>query len=107
MIGRFMQADVYQGDGLNLYAYCANNPVMYYDPSGYARDYPLGFDNLGQFNQAMSELSIALNNSGLEFNSIQVRGSAATGYSDYKTIPGTNAPNPFDYGGKKVILMLP
>ncbi len=30
-----MQEDVYQGDGLNLYAYCDNNPVMYYDPSGY------------------------------------------------------------------------
>ena len=36
-IGRFMQEDVYRGDGLNLYAYCANNPVMYYDPSGYVR----------------------------------------------------------------------
>ena len=34
-IGRFMQEDVYRGDGLNLYAYCANNPVMYFDPSGY------------------------------------------------------------------------
>ena len=34
--GRFMQEDVYQGDGLNLYAYCGNNPVMYDDPSGYA-----------------------------------------------------------------------
>ena len=33
--GRFMQEDVYQGDGLNLYAYCGNNPVVYYDPSGY------------------------------------------------------------------------
>ena len=33
--GRFMQEDVYQGDGLNLYAYCHNNPVVYYDPSGY------------------------------------------------------------------------
>ena len=30
-----MQEDVYQGDGLNLYAYCGNNPVVYYDPSGY------------------------------------------------------------------------
>ena len=33
--GRFMQEDVYQGDGLNLYAYCGNNPVVYDDPSGY------------------------------------------------------------------------
>ncbi len=35
VLGRFMQEDVYQGDGLNLYAYCGNNPVVYYDPSGY------------------------------------------------------------------------
>ena len=35
IVGRFMQEDVYQGDGLNLYAYCRNNPVIYYDPSGY------------------------------------------------------------------------
>ena len=35
VLGRFMQEDVYQGDGLNLYAYCVNNPMMYYDPSGY------------------------------------------------------------------------
>ena len=34
--GRFLQEDVYQGDGLNLYAYCGNNPVRYYDPSGYS-----------------------------------------------------------------------
>ena len=36
VLGRFLQEDVYQGDGLNLYAYCDNNPVMYSDPSGYA-----------------------------------------------------------------------
>ncbi|WP_099190500.1 RHS repeat-associated core domain-containing protein [Tepidibacter mesophilus] len=35
IIGRFTQEDVYRGDGLNLYAYCSNNPVVYYDPSGY------------------------------------------------------------------------
>lgn len=34
-IGRFIQEDTYRGGGLNLYAYCANNPVMYYYPSGY------------------------------------------------------------------------
>ncbi|MBB5198179.1 RHS repeat-associated core domain-containing protein, partial [Anaerocolumna cellulosilytica] len=34
-VARFTQEDVYRGDGLNLYAYCANNPVMYEDPSGY------------------------------------------------------------------------
>ena len=38
VVGRFMQEDVYRGDGLNLYAYCGNNPVVYYDPSGYNGD---------------------------------------------------------------------
>ena len=35
VVGRFLQEDVYEGDGLNLYAYCGNNPVRYYDPGGY------------------------------------------------------------------------
>ncbi|SFA79965.1 RHS repeat-associated core domain-containing protein [Clostridium frigidicarnis] len=35
VIGRFTQEDTYRGDGLNLYAYCGNNPICYYDPSGY------------------------------------------------------------------------
>ena len=34
-LSRFMQEDICQGDGLNLYTYCGNNPVIYYDPSGY------------------------------------------------------------------------
>ena len=37
LVGRFTQEDVYRGDGLNLYAYCGSNPVMYVDPSGYSR----------------------------------------------------------------------
>ena len=40
MIGRFTQEDEYRGDGLNLYAYCGNNPVGYYDLSGYAGKNP-------------------------------------------------------------------
>ncbi len=39
VFGRFIQEDVYQGDGLNLYAYCKSNPVIYYDPSGYDSGY--------------------------------------------------------------------
>ena len=35
VIGRFTQEDTYRGDGLNLYAYCQNNPVYYVDPSGH------------------------------------------------------------------------
>ena len=35
VIARFTQEDTYRGDGLNLYAYCANNPVYYVDPTGH------------------------------------------------------------------------
>ena len=38
VIGRFIQEDTYYGDGLNLYAYCCNNPVMYYDPTGHEHE---------------------------------------------------------------------
>ena len=37
-IGRFTQEDVIYNDGLNLYAYCNSNPVMYSDPSGFAKE---------------------------------------------------------------------
>jgi hypothetical protein len=35
-IGRFLQPDPvdFNGDPTNLYRYCGNNPVIYYDPSG-------------------------------------------------------------------------
>ena len=35
VIARFLSEDRYYGDGLNLYAYCHNNPVGYVDPSGH------------------------------------------------------------------------
>lgn len=37
-LGRFTQEDVIYNDGLNLYAYCGSNPVMYCDPSGFAKN---------------------------------------------------------------------
>ena len=35
VIARFTQEDTYRGDGLNLYAYCANRPTHYIDPTGH------------------------------------------------------------------------
>ena len=35
VIASFLSEDTYYGDGLNLYAYCHNNPVGYVDPSGH------------------------------------------------------------------------
>ena len=35
VIARFTQEDTYYGAGLNLYAYCANKPIGYEDPSGH------------------------------------------------------------------------
>ena len=48
IVGRFLQEDMYEGDGLNLYAYCRNNPVMYYDPSGYTSTGTGGYE-IGAF----------------------------------------------------------
>ena len=38
VMARFTQEDTYRGNGLNLYAYCRNNPVYYVDPSGHICD---------------------------------------------------------------------
>ena len=42
-IGRFITEDSYRGKNsdplsLNLYTYCGNNPIMYFDPSGHLSD---------------------------------------------------------------------
>ena len=44
-IGRFTQEDVIYNEGLNLYAYCSSNPVMYVDSSGYACEPKEGAEN--------------------------------------------------------------
>ena len=55
VIGRFTQEDTYRGDGLNLYAYCRNNPVYYADPSGHYRNCVKdAYDRIRQENPGMS-----------------------------------------------------
>ncbi len=58
---RFINADGLIGEtgdilGHNMYAYCRNNPVMYYDPSGYF------FEEIGDwFNDRLDDLTDWLN----------------------------------------------
>jgi len=47
-IGRFTQEDIVYIDGLNLYAYCTNNPVIYDDPEGFGKPPVVNF-NLNGF----------------------------------------------------------
>ena len=52
-IARFIQEDTYRGTqndplSLNLYTYCANNPILYWDPSGF-NYYSTEFDNFEEF----------------------------------------------------------
>ncbi|MCT4687909.1 MAG: hypothetical protein N4A55_11440, partial [Vallitalea sp.] len=46
-----IQEDSFRGDGLNLYAYVANNPIMYIDPTGHGKDGVSDKDNM-YFEQA-------------------------------------------------------
>ncbi|RXE58098.1 RHS repeat-associated core domain-containing protein, partial [Acetivibrio mesophilus] len=49
-IARFLQEDTYTGSpddplSLNLYVYCGNNPLVYYDPTGHFRIFGVEFGN--------------------------------------------------------------
>ena len=48
VVARFTQEDTYRGDGLNLYAYCENNPVFYADPTGFEKTSVWGTDDKGR-----------------------------------------------------------
>ena len=71
-IGRFTQEDVIYNDGLNLYAYCSSNPVMYEDPSGYQSN-----KNQGNLNPC------EITKSAAENSKTEIK--AGKKYSKYKT----------------------
>ncbi|GFI24837.1 tRNA nuclease WapA [Lachnospiraceae bacterium] len=48
VIGRFTQEDTYRGDGLNLYAYCSNSPLLYRDLNGLEKEIVWGTDDKGR-----------------------------------------------------------
>ena len=73
--GRFMQEDVYQGDGLNLYAYCGNNPVVYDDPSGYAST------SIGKACPPKGKISVSVDESGRDI----VPDKGFSSFKDLKT----------------------
>ena len=58
-IGRFTQEDVIYNDGLNLYAYCSSNPVMYADPSGYSCEPKAAAEN-SKGNNTSKEIILAI-----------------------------------------------
>ena len=73
-IGRFTQEDVIYNDGLNLYACCGSNLVMYADPSGYSCEPKDGAEN--------SKSGTKVQGVG---NPVKVEGKGNTG----RTIPNT------------------
>ena len=92
VVGRFLQEDTYRGDGLNLYAYCANNPVIYFDPSGhsvlYGQEWPENNVN-PQLITSQSELTKEY------FDSLQPNGIIEGGGRSGGQLPPTAPPNSY------------
>ena len=66
-LGRFLTRDTYAGNienpqSLNLYTYCANNPVLYIDPSGHMRCSQVD-DLFGGIGQGIGDTVVSLLNS--------------------------------------------
>ena len=102
-LGRFTQEDVIYNDGLNLYAYCNSNPVMYSDPSGFAATQSLNDCNpknggekdsksrTNSINKPVSDMSDAeLKNLGYKRHSDgSIRDSKGHFAGNSGTVPGT------------------
>ena len=90
LVGRFTQEDVYRGDGLNLYAYCGNNPVMYVEPSGYDGEQYMSIPEDADFVEPIQAGSWRLTPNGAEAHLIErvnIRGRSDLGCYDKGNTP--------------------
>ena len=90
-LGRFTQEDVIYNDGLNLYAYCSSNPVMYADPSGYKLENTCITAKEDGSKKLLSEMSDSeLNKLGYKRHSDgSIRDSKGHFAGNSGTVPGT------------------
>ncbi len=94
-LARFMQEDTYRGDGLNLYAYCANNPVRYVDPSGHDKSGKKNDIQNQSDGDGINKTSSELNTNGSEI--LLLPGPVITGQN---RLPGPVADGPSDGSSK-------
>ncbi len=73
---RFIQEDTYRGDGLNLYTYCANNPVGYVDPSRHEKNLLLDKEQVQQRVDEYVEAKRAGLDTGIVPSAIVAQGNA-------------------------------
>ncbi len=93
-ISRFLTEDTYTGQindplSLNLYTYCANNPVTYFDPTGHRYNFLTGGDDgtgpsiiIGVSDSGFISVPRESNNSGSVFSTPQTSGSITYNYSN-------------------------
>ena len=73
--GRFLQEDRYRGDGLNLYEYCRNNPVVYCDTSGYSSDLSKQYQKKSDGNESVEGAGSKVNPNEIRFSQSSVNGA--------------------------------
>ena len=94
-LARFMQEDTFRRDGLNLYAYCANNPVRYVDPSGHDKSGKKNDIQNQSDGDGINKTSSELNTNGSEI--LLLPGPVITGQN---RLPGPVADGPSDGSSK-------
>ncbi len=76
-IARFINEDTYTGDendplSLNLYTYCANNPIIYTDPTGYTlakiTDLASASNGTAKWNASDSSVTVTINGISVKFS---------------------------------------